>query len=170
MTYAVGAVVVLMVAAFLLVRKSRYYRRIFSDAHYAEIAGWTSRMVARHPVEEPSPEDGTALLTSAGLALAYTSHTSEGRRSLHFSVSQARGYTTGAVGRRVLFLWIRLLHRNRCEANLFQAESTVYHAVFSMPADAAWVLAPVADAVADVANCPPLPIETLPVAPPAAPR
>ena len=165
MTYAVGAIVVLAIAAFLLVRKSRYYGRIFGEAHYAEIVRWASAMIiGRHPVEEPSTTDGTAVVTSAGVALAYTSVVNEGRRSVHFSVGQTGGYTTGAVGRRVLFLLIRLLHQNRCEAHLFQAESTVYHAVFSMPADAPWTLAPAETAVGDAANCPPQVFQALPIA------
>ncbi len=164
MTYLAGAVAILAVVAFLLVRKSRYYGRIFGDEHYAEIARWASGRIGRHPVEGPSIEDGTAVVTSAALALAYTSEVNGGRRSVHFSVSQAGGYTTGAVGRRVLFLLIRLLHRNRCEANLFQAESTVYHAVFSMPADAPWMVAPVEAVVADVVNCPPPVLQALPIA------
>ena len=164
MTYAIGATAILAVLAFLLVRKSRRYGRIFSDTHYTEIVRWASGMSGRLPVEEPSPESGTAVVTSAGLALAYTSVVNEGRRSVHFSISQAGGYTTGAVGRRILFLLIRLLHQNRCEANLFQAESTVYHGVFSMPAEAPWVVAPVEAVVSDVANCPPEAIQALPIA------
>ena len=169
MTYIVGTLTVLGIVAFLFVRKSRYYARIFSDAHYAEIATWASRMITQHLVAEPSTENGTAVLTSAGLALAYTSEVSEGKRTIHFSVSQAGSYTTGAVGRRVLLLLIRLLHQNRCEASLFQAKSTVYHAVFSLPADVSWLLAPVGAVVADLANCPSLPIETLPIAQQAVP-
>ena len=164
MTYVVGAAAVLAVLVFLFVRKSRHYGRIFSDTHYTEIARWVAGMIGRHPVEEPSPADGTAVVTSAGLALAYTSVVNEGRRSVHFSVSQAGSYTTGAVGRRVLFLLIRLLHQNRCEANLFQAESTVYHAVFSMPVDTPWTVASVEAVVSDVANCPPRVIHDLPIA------
>ena len=164
MTYVVGAIVVFAVLAFLLGRKSRHYGRIFNDAHYAEIVRWASEVIGRHPVEEPSAENGTTLLTNAGLALAYTSVTNAGRRSIHFSVSQAGSHTTAAVGRRVLFLLIRLLHQNRCEANLFQAESTVYHAVFSLPADTLWTVAPMEAVVADMANCPPQVIHNLPVA------
>ena len=163
MTYIVGATAVLAVLAFLLVRKSRYYGRIYSDAHYAEIARWASGMIGRHPVEEPSTENGTAVVTSAGLALAYTSVVNEDKRSVRFAVSQAGGYTTGAVGRRVLFLLIRLLHQNRCEANLSQGESTVFHAVFTLPADAPWSVVPVEAAVGDLTHCPPQILQTLPI-------
>ena len=163
MTYIVGTTAVLAVLAFLLVRRSRYYGRIYSDTHYAEIAQWASGMIGRHPVAEPSAENGTAVVTSAGLVLAYTSVVNEGRRSVHFSVSQAGGYTTGAVGRRVLFLLIRLLHQNRCEAHLSQGESTVYHAVFTMPVDAAWAVEAVEAVVTDMANCPPQVLQALPI-------
>ena len=168
MTYFVGAIVILAAAVFLLVQKSRYYHRIFGNAHYSEIVSWASEVLALHPVEEPTTANGTAKVTSAGLALAYTSEVKEGRRSVHFSVSQVVGYTTGAVGNRVLFLLIRLLHKNRCEAHLSQAKSTVYHAVFSMPADVPWVLAPVGDVVTDMAHCSSLPIVPMPAAPPTA--
>lgn len=161
MPYAIGAIAVLVIVAFVIVRKSRYYRSLFNEEHYAEIAEWASEVIDRHPVEEPSIDDGTAVVTRAGLALAYTSDDDEGNRSIHFSVSQHGRYTTGAVGGRVLFLLIRLLHRNECEANLFRTESAVHHAIFTIPADRTWEVESVEAAVADMALYQPLPIDSV---------
>jgi hypothetical protein len=158
MPYAIVAIAVLVVVAFVMVRSARYYRRIYSEEHYAEIAAWASEAIDRHSVEEPSVDDGTLAVTSAGLLLAYTSDIDEGDRSVHFSVSQDGRYTTGAVGGRVLFLLIRLLHRNRCEAQLFRTESAVHHAVFTMPAARTWRVESPEAVVADMAMYRPLPI------------
>jgi hypothetical protein len=159
MPYAIAAIAVLVIVAFVILRSRGYYGSIFSDDHYAEIAYWASKVIGRHPVEESSVDDGTLLITSAGLVLAYTSDIDEGNRSVHFSVSQQGRYTTGAVGGRVLFLLIRLLHRNECEASLFRTESAVHHAVFRMPAGRRCEVESVDAAVADMAMYQPLPIE-----------
>ncbi len=164
MLYAIGAIAVLVIVAFAIVRSSRYHRRIFNEEHYAQIAEWASEVIDRHPVEESSFQDGTLVVTSAGLALAYTSSNDEGDRSIHFSMSQQGRYTTSAVGGRVLFLLIRLLHRNKCDANLFRTESAVHHAIFTMPADRTWEVESVEAAVADMAIYQPLPIERVNVA------
>ena len=98
MPYAIVAIAVLVIVAFVILRRSRYYRSIFSEDHYAEIADWASKVIGRHPVAESSVDEGTLVATSAGLVLAYTSNINEGNRSVHFSVSQQGRYTTGAVG------------------------------------------------------------------------
>ncbi len=164
MPFAIAAIALTVVVAVMLFRRSRYYRRLFSDEHYAEVAEWASSVIDRHPVEESAIEDGTAVVTSAGLLLAYTSVDDEGDRSIHFSVSQRGSHTSAAVGGRVLFLLIRLLHRNECEANLFRTESTVHHAIFRMPAQVPWKVGAAEAAVADMAMYQPLPIERVNIA------
>jgi hypothetical protein len=159
MPYAITALfVIAIIAVWVVNRKSRYYGRIFNDAHYAEVASWAASVLKRHPVTEPSMDDGTALLTSAGLALAYTSDIDEGNRCIHFSISQAGRYTTGAVGGRFIFLLIRLLNKNKCEANIFRTPSTVHHVEFAMPENTEWVIENQAKVVSDMENYQPLPI------------
>ena len=161
MRHIIGPIIFLAIIVFVVVRRSRYYRKVYTDDHFDEIARWASGVIEKHPVEDPSEDDGTAFLTSAGLTLLYTSEVTDGDRVVHFSVSQRTGYTTHAVGNRVLFLLIRLLRNNKCEANLFRTQTSVHHAVFSMPADTAWVIEPAEDVVRDMENCPELPIENV---------
>jgi len=169
MRHIIGPIIFLAIIVLVVVRKSRYYRKVFNDDHYGEIARWASGVIEKHPVENPSEEDGTALLTSAGLTLLYTSEITDGDRVVHFSVSQRTGHTTHAVGNRVLFLLIGLLHKNKCEANLFKTQTTVHHAVFTMPADTAWVTESAEAVVREMRNCPELPIETVELPRPDAP-
>jgi len=167
MPYATTALVVLVIVAIVLwmSRRSRLYRRIFNDDHYAEIARWASKVIGIHPVESPSIDDGTAVVTSAGVALAYTSSVDDdGNRSIHFSVSQQGGTTTRAVGGRVLFLLVRLLHTNNSKSELFASESTVHHVIFTMRADKTWEVQPVTATVADMAHYLPQPVARVNVA------
>jgi len=161
MRHIIGPIIFLAIIVIVVVRKSRYYRKVFTDDHFGEIARWASRVIEKHPVVDPSEEDGTAFLTSAGLTLLYTSEVTDGDRVVHFSVSQRTGYTTHAVGNRVLFLLIRLLRNNKCEANLFRTQSSVHHAVFTIPADTAWAVESAEAVVRDLENCPELPIENV---------
>lgn len=164
MSYVIGAVVVVIVAAILIAKKSRDYRKIFNDDHYEEVAEWAKKVLDIYPVEESSLDNGTALQTNAGLAIAYTSRIDEGRRSVHFSISQTSGYTTGAVGGRFVFLLIRLLNKNKSEANLFRTDSSVHHAVFSLPQDQDWELETVANTLADMKKYQPPPISYINIA------
>ena len=158
MTYVIVATVMIAIVVLWVVRRSRYYGKIFSDSHYAEVAFWAARMIDRHPVKESSMANGTALMTDAGLAIAYTSEINQGDRSIHFSISQAGGYTTGAVGGKFVFLLIRLLNKNKCKANIFKTDSTVHHAVFEMPVSENWILEDLAHVVSDMKGYQPLPI------------
>lgn len=95
------------------------------------------------------------------MVVAYTSAVNdEGQRSIHFSISQG-GYTTAAVGGRFVFLLLRLLHQNVCSANLYKTETTVHHAVFSIPLDQELKIETTANVVADMRNYQDLQISTV---------
>lgn len=164
MPYVISIVVIISICLVLAVSKSKRYNRIFNDQHYEEIANWVSIVLKKHPIDTSSLEEGTAFITTAGVILAYTSVNNSGNRSVHFSVSQQEGYTTGAVGGRVLFLILRMLHKNQCTANLYTTKSTVHHAEFSMADGLEWETESIELVVADMENYRPLPIEFVDVA------
>ncbi|KPK87704.1 hypothetical protein AMJ80_11820 [bacterium SM23_31] len=164
MAYVIGIIVFVIVIVLIYVTsKSRYYGKIFSPEHYDEIFEWATFVLLMHPVKESSFEDGSAILTKAKIALAYTSGVDDGIRTIHFSISQGGGYTTQAVGNRMIFLLIRLLHKNQCQANFFQTESTVHHAVFSMPETKEWITSDKDAVIADMENCQRVPVQTISV-------
>ena len=78
--------VLIIVAGILLWRFIHWYRLgrpIFTDEHYSEVVTWVAGVVARHPVPDASPDDGTAIVTSRGVALSYTSTDREDGRMAH---------------------------------------------------------------------------------------
>ncbi|MBD3331471.1 hypothetical protein GF356_01370 [candidate division GN15 bacterium] len=161
MPYIIIGVIIVAVVAFWALRKSRYYGKIFNQSHYHEVASWVVEVLNIHPVEESSLDDRTAIVSSGGIALAYTSSIDDGNRSIHFSISQAGGYTTGAVGGRFIFLIFQLLNKNKCEANVFKTQSTVHHVVFQMAEGENWVCGDIDEAVSEMDNYQPLPISNV---------
>lgn len=119
-----GIVVALAVAG--LVRRAKYYGRLFSDAHFREV----------YDGFVPALGPGGAFVTSAGLAVAVTRTEVDGRRILHVSLSQASGYTTSAVAGRFGFFLVAILNRNKMNLDPFFTRSGVRHLIFASPAAA----------------------------------
>ena len=127
MYWTIAAAVVLAAVLLFVKRRAAYYGRLLSDLHYREVFDWVGRVVNRGEVPEPKLDNGSALLTSAGLVLAFTKHKQEEKWLYHFSVSEHRGYTTRAVGSRMLFLILTSLRENNCEGDLYFTQTTVGH-------------------------------------------
>ena len=163
MWYAIfGALGALIIWKFMA--KSRYYGQIFSEENFNEIGEWVYRMLQLDEVANPSVEDGTAYQTAAGLGLVFTRMEEDGNDTIHFSVSQSTGYTTHAVGGRVIFLIISMIKDNECEASLYYTETSVHHAVFYRPEKKEWTTRPVKEAVKEtITNYQPPPIQLIKV-------
>jgi hypothetical protein len=151
--------ILLVIFAVFIIANSRYYQKIFDRKHYTEIANWAIDMLAKGQVEQPSVDDGTAILTRAEIAIAYTRSIDEDGDSLHFSISQMNRHTTHAVGGRTIFLFLTLFDRNKCDADLFYTKSSVHHPILNRSARLEWQVNSV-DRVFSVMNSyQPLPLE-----------
>ncbi len=157
MAYVFIGIVIFIIISFFM--KSRYYQKIFSDEHYLEVAQWALEMLHAHAA--PFTDNQSSTISSAKIALVYTSMVEDGKRAIHFSISQAGRYTTGAVGGRMIYLFIRLLHKNKCESTFYRTESSVYHAVFMVPADMELDLASAETAVEDMKDFQHFPIQSV---------
>ncbi len=118
---------ILLIIIYYIFSKNRYYKLIFSDAHYLEVCRWVIEVIDKHPIAESKLENGTAFKTSFGLILAYTSLSDNGKRIITFSISESSGLTKGAVGGRFIFLLIRLFHKIKCNSNIFRTQSSVHY-------------------------------------------
>ncbi len=129
---AVGAA--LAVVAWVA-RRRRYYRRIFSEAHFREVherfarAVETVEAVPRASAAEPVATN--AFVTSAQLAIVVTESLANEGRKLHVSLSQPSGFMTSAVASRFGFLLVTTLNRNKMQLNPFATPSGVHHLVFT---------------------------------------
>jgi hypothetical protein len=121
----VGIVVALAVTGHVA-RRARYYRRLFSEAHFREV----------YDGFVPALGPGRAFVTSAGLAVVVTSTEVDDRRVVHVSLSQPSGYTTSSVAGRFGFFLITILNRNKMDLDPFFTRSRVHHLVFASPAAA----------------------------------
>src|SRR3954464_2347180 len=97
-----GGVAALGATAFF-VRRARYYRRIFSDAHFREL----------YDAFVPLVRSGGTFVTSAGIAIAVSRTEANAPQTLHVSLSQTSGYTTSAVAGRFGFFVVAILDRNK---------------------------------------------------------
>lgn len=159
-------ILLVLVAAYHIGVKYRATKYIFSSEHYREIIRWVKSVIDKHPIEKPSFKDGSAKLTTGGLALAYTSEVEGNKRVVHFSISKC-GYTPDYIGSRIIFLLVRLLHMNKCEGDLFKTQTTVFHAVFKIPENIPLNTAEENAAIQDMNLYQPLPINMIHVARPA---
>jgi len=111
---------------------SKYYKSVFNDGHYKEVIDWVRIVIKLNNVPEPNVSDKTAMITSAGLVLAYTRKSENQVDKIHFSVSQGSSATTSAVGGRFVFLFLAIFNQNKCNAQIFKTNSGVHHLELSM--------------------------------------
>ena len=161
MLYIIAIVILLVIIAAPYIRASyRSSRYVISSEHYREIIRWVKSVIDKHPIEKPSFKDGTAVVTTGGLALAFTSGVEGNDRAIHFSISRC-GHTPDYIGSRVIFLLVRLLHMNKCQGNLYKTQTTVFHAVFKIPENIPFKTAEEDAAIKDMSLYQPLPINTI---------
>ncbi len=134
-------------------RKQRYYGRMFAEAHFREVHG--KFLAALRKAEErrgldeaPSPDNGTAFLSSAGLAVAVTVSEKDGRQTAHVSLSQPGTVTTSTVAGRFGFFLLTALKANRLELFPFFTDSRVHHLILTGN-PGAWQVAPSEEAYRD---------------------
>jgi hypothetical protein len=162
---------VVLLAIVLLVGRSiqsfvRYYRKIYSDEHHVQISQWVAKVLQMGPIERPSLEDGSAIITDAKIVLAFTHDIDDEYDTIHFSISQRPRHTTHAVGGRMIFFLIQLLRTNKSNADCFYSSSTVHHLVLQKEKGEAWTLSPVEEAIARMEHYEPLPMELRDIPPP----
>lgn len=164
MPYLIVGIIVVVILLFVLFAASRgpYYKKIFSEPHYAEIHDWLVKALEIGAIPEPSTENGSSVVTSAGIAIALTRDCGQGAEQIHISISEARGTTTHAVANRVGFLLFVSLNQNKCDAGLFYTESRVHHLVFEN-SEATWKIRPKAEAIAAMADYQQLPFVFQPI-------
>jgi len=132
--FIVLAVVVALVGAFIASR-ARYYGRMFSESNFRAFHEALSRAVevfkGKGADGQPSPEDGSAFVTDAGLAIGVTFSTDEnGFQALHISMSQPGRQTTHSVCSRFGFFAVAMLGGKKAELIPYFTESGVHHLVF----------------------------------------
>jgi hypothetical protein len=125
-----------VVALIYVVRRARYYGRLFAPAHLREIHAALVELVERVPERDdptaaPAPDDASdcSRVTSQGLALVVTRHRTDEAAVLHVSISQRDRPTTQAVASRAAFIILAALARNPAELSPFFTESRVFHLV-----------------------------------------
>jgi hypothetical protein len=151
-------VVVLAIVAIFIDTNRKYYHKVFDRSHYHEIANWLIEVLGKGEIEQPSVDNGTALMTRAGILIGYTRSCDDGD-SLHFSISQINRSTTHAVGGRIIFLFLTLLDRNHCNAHFFYTQSTVHHLVLERSDIAEWQVNSIERAISAMDSYQPLPLQ-----------
>jgi hypothetical protein len=138
-------------------RESRYYAKLYHDDHYTEIANWVASVLQKGNIETPALDTGTAIVTSVGVALAYTREQDAEGDSLHFSVNLTDRLTThSAAGRLIGFILI-LLNKNECQGTPFYTKSLVHHLVLTRADIAEWVVNPTDESILLMRDYQPLP-------------
>jgi len=89
--FIVGSIAALVL--FWFFRSGGYYKALFSDEHKANVYQWIKQNINQELVLG----DGAHLVTEEGLAIYMTKSEEEGGWILHISISETRGYTTGAA-------------------------------------------------------------------------
>lgn len=129
----VAAILVALVATFGLSR-ARYYRRMFSESHFREFHGALAAAI-RAATQEPGGDERTRFVTQAGLGAAVTfSSPSDGRYTLHISLSQPGRMTTHAVSRHFGALIVAMLQGNKAELAPYLTNTGVRHFPFQVAA------------------------------------
>jgi uncharacterized integral membrane protein len=150
--------IVLAIIAIFIVANNKYYQKIFARGHYNEIANWAIEVLGKGQVEQPSVDNGTVLMTRAGIVIAYTRSFDDGD-SIHFSISQINRSTTHAVGGRIIFLLLTLLNQNHCNANFFYSQSSVHHLVLQRSEIDEWHVNSIEQVLSKMNSYQPLPLE-----------
>ncbi len=119
--------------------RMRSYGRLFADSHLMEFGealpalkqAAMQRVIAGGERPAPSPGDGRAMQTSAGLVFVYTVGINPaGKYVHHASVSIPGQVTAHAVGEMFILLWARLLGVGYDRLALQMSPTTVHHAEF----------------------------------------
>jgi hypothetical protein len=130
-----GGVVIVLISYVAL--RSRYYRTVFSEGNFREfhqkLAAAISRAMCKPSHDQPSPNDGTGFATRAGLAVAVTCNSQDGRQTLHVSLSQIGQITTHAVCSRFGFFTTVMFESLNVELSPYYTDSGVHHLVFRFP-------------------------------------
>lgn len=115
--------------------------RLLDDGHFLEVASGVQRLkvaalervIVTGEGKVRSPEDLGSLVTSAGLAMAYSCTRAGEQFVHHYSMSVAGGYMAHAVGERLMLFVAKVLGvRFEKLALLVAVRSMVYHAEFSL--------------------------------------
>jgi hypothetical protein len=137
--------------------ESHYYKRLYSEEHYTEIAQWVASVLRKGSVDSPSLDDGTAIVTSSAVALAYTRSQDDEGDTLQFSVNLTNRLTThSAAGRLIGFILI-LLNKNACGATPFYTNSLVHYLVLNRESVGEWIINPTDESIAQMSEYVPLP-------------
>lgn len=122
-----------------IVWRLRSYGRLFADSHLMEFGealpglkqAAMLHVTAGGEWPAPSPGDGRAMATSAGLVFVYTvSINPAGKYVHHASVSIPGQVTAHAVGEMFILLWARLLGIGYDRLALQMSPTTIHHAEF----------------------------------------
>jgi len=132
---AVCTLIIAVVILLWIASRIATYRRVFSDAHFAELRAAAPRLKAAayeradQEFQLPTgPDDPRALLTSAGLRVFYTVTKEDGLFAHHCSVSLSGGVTPRAVGGRFIAECVRLFGLPADKVKYEVGQSTVHHA------------------------------------------
>ena len=131
-TILVGVAV--LVLLFLL-RRAAAYQRMFSEAHFLEIAEGMARIkpIAQEQMEAPDTiqpvtfDDPRTLKTSQNLRVFYTVTRNEHLFEHHYSVSIAHGYTSTAVGEIFSLYVAHLLGFTSQQFSIQRSQRGIYH-------------------------------------------
>ncbi|HEV3191899.1 MAG TPA: hypothetical protein VGY54_15415 [Polyangiaceae bacterium] len=139
--WVLGGLTVVGAAAVFF--RGRMYRRLFSDEHFIEIgrSGAGLKAAALESATDGvadgmrGPSDPRMLVTSAGLAIAYTVHKNDLEFIHHCSVGVSGDITAHGVGATFVAFAITLVGLPIHKARFQVGESTVHHAEATLSAE-----------------------------------
>ena len=106
--YVLAAVIIIL--AFMMWRKSKYLKHVFSDAHYFEVAEVLHELKGPAVKRLVGTDDGSVdgKVTSAGLALSYSISEEGGQFEHHVAVSMTNRPTLHAIADRYIYysIWV----------------------------------------------------------------
>jgi len=126
-------VLVVAVIWWHVVAGNRYYKKLYSEAHFREVYDSFVQMVKR--AEEkcgkgPADEQREHYVTSAGLVVVVTVDPMGSGKELHVSMSQRGTVTLHAVSEYFGGFFLNILSPNKIIFTPFFTESQVHHLVF----------------------------------------
>jgi hypothetical protein len=132
-----------VVGAAVLFFRGRMYRRLFSNEHFIEIghcvAGLKAAALERATDAMADgkwdPSDPRMLVTSAGLAIAYTVHANDPEFIHHCSVGVSGDFTAHGAGATFVAFVMNLVGLPMDKARFQVGESTVHHAEATLGAE-----------------------------------
>ena len=119
--------VILLLIILKWVTGGKYYKRIFSEEHKRKVYDW---FIENIQIKEVNHE-GIQLLTDEGLGFVMTKELIDDEYQVHVSLSEVRGYTTGAVSESFGGLLVYSLSNNQMEINPYMTQTGVRHIIFS---------------------------------------